>query len=88
MNRKTRSPACTMTIDCGGGPGVLKTSFQITGLYAPEELTGRQIRRCVHLPPMYAGPIKSAVRVLAVDNARGTVPVLPERPVDDGDPVR
>ncbi len=86
-NRKSRNPAYAMTIDFGGTIGVKKTSSQITGLYAPEDLIGRQIICCVNVPSFYIGLVKSEVRVLAVESDAGTVLVLPERPVHNGDRV-
>ncbi|HPF86440.1 MAG TPA: tRNA-binding protein [Candidatus Limiplasma sp.] len=87
INRKSRNPAYAMTIDFGGELGVKQTSSQITKLYAPEDLIGRQIICCVNVPPLYIGLVKSTVRVLAVEGAQGTVLVCPERPVDNGSTV-
>ena len=87
LNRKSRNPAYAMTIDFGGELGIKKTSSQITALYTAEDLIGRQILCCVNIKPMYIGIVKSEVRVLAVEAAQGTVLALPERPVQNGDPV-
>ena len=87
-NRKSRNPAYAMTIDFGGELGVKKTSSQITRLYAPDALVGRQVICCVNLPPMYVGLVKSEVRVLAVEAAQGTVLLQPAEPVENGAPVR
>ena len=86
-NRKSRNAAYAMTVDFGGELGVQKTSSQITALYTPEDLIGRQILCCVNLPPVYIGLVKSAVRVLAVESSRGTILVQPERPVENGERV-
>ena len=86
-NSKSRNPAYAMTVDFGGELGIRKTSSQIAGLYAPEDLIGRQIICCVNVTPIYIGIVKSEVRVLAVESAQGTVLVLPERPAQNGDKV-
>ena len=88
INRKAKNPAYAMTIDFGGELGVKKTSSQITRLYAPEALLGRQVVCCVNLPAMYVGLVKSEVRVLAVEAAQGTVLLQPSEPVENGAPVR
>ena len=88
INRKAKNPAYAMTIDFGGELGVKKTSSQITRLYAPEALLGRQVVCCVNLPAMYVGLVKSEVRVLAVEAAQGTVLLQPAEPVESGAPVR
>jgi tRNA-binding protein len=86
LNRKSRDAAYVMSIDFGE-LGVKKTSSKITGLYPPENLIGRQIICCVNVPPVYIGSVKSEVRVIAVESARGTILALPERSADNGDIV-
>ncbi|MBN1776568.1 MAG: tRNA-binding protein [Clostridiales bacterium] len=72
-NRKSRDPAFVMAVDFGAETGVRKTSAQITDLYTPDDLIGRQVVCCVNLKPIYIGSVKSEMRVLAAQTARGFV---------------
>jgi tRNA-binding protein len=86
-NRKVRHPAYILTIDFGEKIGVKKSSAQITELYTPEDLVGRQVACCVNLQPMHIGSVKSEVRILGSDSAQGVVLLQPDRPVENGDRV-
>lgn len=43
INKKSRNPAYAITIDFGEEIGRKKSSAQITALYSPEDLIGRQV---------------------------------------------
>jgi tRNA-binding protein len=87
-NRKSRVPAYAISIDFGEKRGVLKSSAQITDLYSPEDLIGRQVVCCVNLKPLYVGLVKSAARVLAAETPRGFVWVRPDGPAENGEKTR
>ena len=61
VNKKARKPAYKVTIDFGDVLGLKTSSAQITELYQPEELIGRQVVCCVNLEPMHIGSVKSEV---------------------------
>ena len=42
-NKKSRNPAYVVAIDFGEELGVKKSSAQITALYTPEDLIGKQV---------------------------------------------
>ncbi len=86
-NKKSRNPAYVVTIDFGEELGVHKSSAQITALYTPEQLIGRQIVCCVNLEPMHIGSVKSEVRILGSDSEAGVVLLAPDRPVKNGDRI-
>jgi len=68
-----------------GPDGVKTSSAQLTELYRPEELVGRQVLAVVNLPLKRIAGFASQVLVLGVDDERGRVVlVTPERPVPDG----
>lgn len=46
---KARKPAYKLTIDFGDEIGIKKSSAQLTGLYDPQELTGKKILGVVNL---------------------------------------
>lgn len=86
-NKKSRYPAYVLHIDFGADLGVKKSSAQITTLYTPEELIGRQVICCVNLTPMHIGSVKSEVRILGTDSEQGVVLLAPTMPVKNGDRV-
>lgn len=86
-NKKSRNPAYVLKIDFGEAIGVKKSSAQITTLYKPEELIGRQVICCVNLEPMHIGSVKSEVRILGTESEQGVVLLQPSEAVRNGDKV-
>lgn len=87
LNKKSRNPAYVVTIDFGEELGIKKSSAQITALYSPEDLLGRQVICCVNLTPMHIGSVKSEVRILGTDSEQGVVLLMPTEMVKNGDQV-
>ena len=87
VNKKSRNPAYALKIDFGEELGVKRSSAQITGLYAEEDLVGRQVICCVNLAPIHIGSVKSEVRVLGTDSEQGVVLLKTDQPVENGDRV-
>ncbi len=82
---EARKPAYRLTVDFGPELGVKRSSAQITELYRPEELVGRQVLAVVNFPPKRIAGFVSQVLVLGVDDGQGRVVlVAPERPVPNG----
>ena len=82
---EARKPAWKITVNFGGDIGVKKTSAQITDLYGPEDLVGRQIIGVVNFPPRQIGPIRSEFLLTGFYRDDGAVVMaVPERPVPDG----
>jgi len=86
-NKKSRNPAYVLTIDFGEEIGTKKSSAQITTLYTPEDLVGKQVICCVNLTPMHIGSVKSEVRILGTDSEQGVVLLQPTEKVKNGDRV-
>ena len=86
-NKKSRNPAYVVTIDFGEELGVKKSSAQITALYRPEDLIGKQVVCCVNLMPLHIGSVKSEVRILGPDSEQGVVLLRPTEIVKNGDRV-
>lgn len=84
-NKKSRNPAYVLTIDLGAELDTKKSSAQITDIYSKDDLVGKQVLCCVNLTPIHIGSVKSEVRVLGVDTAKGCVLVAPDRSVINGD---
>ena len=86
-NKKSRNPAYVVAIDFGEELGVKKSSAQITALYTPEDLIGKQVVCCVNLTPIHIGSVKSEVRILGTESEQGVVLLRPTDPVKNGDKV-
>lgn len=84
LNKKARHSAYKLMIDFGEELGVKLSSAQITELYQPADLVGRQVVCCVNLTPMRIGDVRSDVRILGVDTPEGVVLLQPSRPVSNG----
>ena len=73
---EARRPAYKVWVDFGPEIGEKKTSVQITALYRPEDLVGRQVLAVVNFPPRQIGPVKSEVLTLGVPDAEGEVVLI------------
>lgn len=87
INKKARKPAYKVTLDFGPELGEKTSSAQLTELYRPEDLLGKQLVCCVNLEPMHIGSVKSEVRILGTDSKQGVVLLTPMEPVENGDQV-
>jgi tRNA-binding protein len=82
---EARNPAWKLVIDFGADLGSRKSSAQITDLYTPEQLIGRQVLAVVNLPPRQIGPLRSEVLTLGAPDTGGAVVLIaPERAVPNG----
>lgn len=82
-----RNPAYQLRIDFGE-LGVKKSSAQITNLYTPDGLVGKQIIAVVNFPPKQIGKFMSECLVLGVVGTEGVVLLQPERVVANGKQVK
>ncbi len=82
---QARKPAYKVTADFGEQIGILKASAQITDLYTPEDLLGKQIVGVVNFPAKQIGPFMSQFLLTGFAQKDGSVVIAqPERPVENG----
>ena len=86
-NKRSRNAAYVLEIDFGPEIGVKKSSAQITDVYEPDDLIGKQVVCVINLIPIYIGSGKSEVRILGSESEQGIVLLVPEFAVKDGDKI-
>jgi tRNA-binding protein len=85
---KARNPAYQLLIDFGDELGIKKSSAQITTLYEPPALIGRQVIAVVNFHPKQIANFISECLVLGVYNSKGDVVLLhPDLPVTNGNKI-
>lgn len=82
--KEARNPAYKLVVDFGA-LGLKKTSAQITKLYQPENLIGKQVVAVVNFPAKQIANIMSECLILGGLGNPGEVTLLqPERRVENG----
>jgi tRNA-binding protein len=82
---EARKPAYRLTLDFGAEVGTRRSSAQITDLYDPGGLVGKQVVAVVNFPPKRIGPFVSECLVTGFVQDDGTVVLaVPDRPVANG----
>jgi tRNA-binding protein len=82
--QEARVPAYKLLIDFGP-LGTRKSSAQITKLYQPEDLIGKQVVAIVNFPPKQIANIKSQCLVLGSMGDENTITLIqPERNASNG----
>ncbi len=82
---EARNPAFILHVDFGEALGVRKSSAQITDLYTPESLIGKQVLAVVNFPPKQIGPIMSECLVTGFHREdQSVVLATPEFAVPNG----
>jgi tRNA-binding protein len=82
---EARKPAFKLTIDFGPVLGTKRSSAQITALYTPDQLIGRQVIAVTNFAPRQIGPLMSEVLVLGLSDEEGRITLLsPDHPVPNG----
>lgn len=83
--QEARKPAYVLQVDFGPEIGIKKSSAQITALYTPAELIGKQVVAVVNFPKKQIGPLMSECLVTGFHNEKGEVALcVPDKPVPLG----
>ena len=82
---KAKRPAYQLKVDFGKEIGIKKTSAQITEVYKPDELIGKQVLGVVNFPPRQIADFMSEVLVLGTYSKDGVVLIKPDKEVENGD---
>ena len=83
--KEARRPAYVLQVDFGPELGLRKSSAQITALYQPEQLIGRQVVAVLNFPSKQIGPMRSECLVTGFHNENGEVALcVPDREVPLG----
>jgi tRNA-binding protein len=82
---EAHKPAYKLTVDFGEKIGVKRSSAQITELYKPDELVGKQVIAVVNFPPKQIGPFMSECLVTGFpDEQERVVLAVPDKRVKNG----
>jgi tRNA-binding protein len=85
---EVRNPAYKLMVDFGEELGTRKSSAQITRLYQPEELLGKQVIAVVNFPVKQIANFFSECLVLGVLGTNKDVTLLiPDKPVKNGQKI-
>jgi tRNA-binding protein len=80
---EAKRPAYRIWVDFGSF-GELKTSAQVTGVYQPGDLVGKQVIGVVNFPEKQIGPIRSQFLLTGFHTEEGVVIATTERTVPNG----
>ncbi len=82
--KEARNPAYKIAIDFGSF-GLRKTSAQITELYTPDEIIGRQVVAVINFPPKQIATMMSECLVLGgLGGEKEVILIQPDRKVENG----
>ena len=82
---KAKRPAYQLKVDFGSDIGIKKSSAQITEVYKPDDLIGKQVLAVVNFPARQIADFMSEVLVLGTYSKDGVVLITPDKKVDNGD---
>ena len=83
--KEAKKPAIKLAIDFGDSIGIKKSSAQITDLYEPKDLIGKQVIAVTNFPKKQIGPMMSECLVTGFLQSDGSVVLaVPDKQVSNG----
>ncbi len=86
INKGARKPAYKLKIDLGE-LGIKNSSAQITQMYTPEDLIGRQVVVVANFKPIRISEVKSEVRILGTECEEGIILLEFAQKVENGSKI-
>lgn len=83
--KEAKKPAYKLKLNFGSEIGIKQSSAQITELYTPEKLVGKQVLGVINFAPRQIANFISEVLILGVYSLQGVVLIRPEYKVKLGD---
>ena len=83
INKGARKPAFKLQIDFGDY-GIKNSSAQITGLYQPNDLVGKQVIAVMNFEPIKISEVKSEVRILGAETKDGVILISLDKKTPNG----
>lgn len=81
---EARRPAYKIKVDLGPDIGIKKSSAQITRLYQPQEIIGKQVLCVTNFPPKQIGRFVSEILVTGFVCDSGVVLCSPDKEIPNG----
>lgn len=81
--KEAKKPAYKIRVDFGEF-GIRKSSAQVTSLYQPEELIGKQVIAVLNFPPKQIANLKSECLIMGVVDGADVTLIGPGKPVANG----
>ena len=81
--QEAKKPAYKIRVDFGPY-GIKKSSAQVTRLYQPEELIGKQVISVINFPPKQIANLKSECLIMGVVDEADVTLIGPGKPVANG----
>ncbi len=83
INIKAKNPAYKLEVDLGE-LGIKKSSAQITEIYKPNDLIGKQILAIVNLPSRQIANTISEILILGTYSKDGVILITPDKKATNG----
>lgn len=81
--KEARNPAYKIVVDFGEF-GTRKSSAQITKLYSPEDIIGKQVIAVINFPPKQIATLKSECLIMGAVNGQEVTLLTTDKPVQNG----
>jgi tRNA-binding protein len=81
--KEARNPAYKIVVDFGEF-GTRKSSAQITKLYSPEDIIGKQVVAVINFPPKQIATLKSECLIMGTVNGQEVTLLTTDKPVQNG----